>query len=463
MSWLDELFGGGTTGGVDTVASFTPRQLQWFASHGIDPRTLSPAQQQIAVQTMNSQFATEDTQAKALADQQAQAQAAAQAKAQADAVAAAQAKAEADAAAAQRAAEEQARQAQPVTPAPVPTPPPTVDTAPDATTKVVETNTPPPTNLSPDDINRMISDAVNNALQTERTNVASTTATQKAAEDAAATANTQRLANLRDATKSGATSGVQAYFKSRGVDPTQYGSSIDAAIAQALGNISPTDETPSARVDVTGLASGLFNDAESARRASLTGQIQQMFPETFANTQVGNNLDDDLINQVLGGQRSQADAIINNMLTRGVITPTGASAARHDLDSQTPLATTRLNQIGGDLLSSERNSINDIISRANKTASTVSLGGSFDPTSYKNEVDQSFNDFVNSLGTKFKAAVPGNLFTTSGLGAIAGSAQGAGNTKFNPNALAGVLEQQTADANNPTNTNTNSRVTDFVF
>jgi hypothetical protein len=408
MAWLDSLFGGGTTGGVDILGTLSPRQLSWFASKGIDPRTLSPQALGIAVQTMNSQFANEDTQAKALADQQAKAQADAEAKAQADALAAANAKAEEDARLAQ-----QQQQQQPVTPPPTPTPPTDTTTQP-----VVETNIDP----------------------------------------------MQHFADLRNTAKTGVTSGVDAYFKSRGADPTQFRSPIDAAIAAAVGKLSPTDEDPASRLDTTGIASSVYGTEESNRRAGLTSQLQQMFPETFANTRVTNDLGTNTENQILSGQRSSADAIIQNMLARGVITPTGANAARSDLDRQTPIVKTRLDQIGGDLLSSERNSINDIISRANKTASTVNLGGSFDPNAYKNEIDQSFNDFVNSLDTKFRAGVPGNLYATTGLGAIAGSAQGAGNTKFNPNALAGVLEQQTNDANSSTNTNNaNNRVTDFVF
>lgn len=407
MAWLDSLFGGGTTGGVDILGTLSPRQLSWFASKGIDPRTLSPQALGIAVQTMNTQFTNEDAEAKALADQQAKAKADAEAKAQADALAAANAKAEEDARIAQQ-------NQQPVAPAPVPTSP----------DKVVETNTPPPTPVDP----------------------------------------MQRFRDLADSAKTGVTSGVNAYFQSRGADPAQYRSPIDAAIAAAIGKLSPTDEDPASRLDTTGIASSVYGNEENNRRAGLTSQLQQMFPETFANTTVSNNLDDNIENQILSGQRSSADAIIQNMLARGVITPSGANAARGDLERQTPIVKTRLDQIGGDLLSSERSSINDIISRANKTASTVNLGGSFDPNAYKNEIDQSFNDFVNSLDTKFRAGVPGNLYSTTGLGAIAGSAQGAGNTKFNPNALAGVLEQQTENANNPTNTNnTNNRVTDFVF
>jgi hypothetical protein len=432
MSWLDDVLGtGGTNTPLINVAALTPAEQQWFIQRGINPNTLTPQQQAIAFQQMHNDIAAQDAATKAAqlkaqqdaaaAAQQAEQQRLAQ-EAQQKALAEEQAR-QAAAAEQQRIADEQERARLEAEAKKVPLPPDPVPVAPTPTTVTPGVVSEP--GLTPEQVNQRIAEEVAKALETERTNTNTqrtyeeqqrAAAQQKAdaAAAAAATANTQRLAGLRDATKGGMTSGIQSYFQARGVNPTAYQKSIDDIVAQALGNISPTDETPSARVDVTGLASRLFGDAENARRTSFQTQLQQMFPESYTNTQVGNNLDDDIINQLLGENRTSANAIVDNMLKRGVITGTGAQAAYSDLDKQMPIAQTRLNQIGTDLIGSERNSISDIISRANKAASTLSLGGAFDPVSYKNEIDKSFNDFVGSLGTKFRAAAPGNLLTTSG-------------------------------------------------
>jgi hypothetical protein len=423
MSWLDTLLGTNTDPGRQ-LNQFTPEQLVWFQQHGVNPTTLTPQQLAIAAVQMNNDL-TAQADAKTQADRAAQEAAAreAQAKALQEALQKQQdeeaaRKAAADEAA-RKAAEDELRKIPPVQP--LPTEPPTTDpTLPDP--KPVD----PTPVIDPD-------------------------------------AEARRIAALRDAVLSSGKVGARQYFSSRGVDPTDYGQSIDDAITAALGNIPTTEANPASKLDVTGIASGIYTDAETARRAQLSSQLSNRFPETYTNTRVDPSLDDAIINAILSEQRGGADAVVNNMLRRKVITPTGANAAFNDLNNQGITARDRLSTIGSDLLSSERSSIGDIIGRANKTASALPLGTAFDPASYTSEVDKQFNDFVSSLGNTLRARTPGNLFTTSGLGAIAGSAQGAGNTKFNPNALAGVLQEQSEQATKTGNKTGSSRITDFVF
>src|ERR1041385_12903 len=475
MSWLDGSLGNNGPGGVTqqqqlTVSQLTPEQLNWFASHGINPTTFQPAQLLIGVTQANAdiqaqqQAAQQKTAADKAAADKAAADAAAQQQAQVEADARAKALADAQAAADAKAKDIPPAPTMPQQQVTVPNNvPPTVPVDPNA--YILQNQ---PTGPTQDDINKMITDAVTKALSDQQTQLTTQFQTQsdqaKQAEDAAARAETERLAGLRNATSAGTDTGIRSYFQARGVDPTQYDQQIKDSVSQALCNVSPSDTNPSARVDVTGLASNLYTSDENARRTAMLNAIAQMFPDTFVNKRVTNDLATPFIDETLGGQRTNAEAIVRNMLTRGVINQTGADAALNDLKNQDPVARARLLTVSNDLLGGERSSINDIINRANQAASTLKLSGTFDPNAYKDEIDKSFNDFVGSLGTKIKASAPGNLYTTSGLGAIAGSAQGAGNTQFNPNALAGVLEQQTDDATKSGNRPTSSRaVTDFVF
>jgi hypothetical protein len=66
--------------------------------------------------------------------------------------------------------------------------------------------------------------------------------------------------------------------------------------------------------------------------------------------------------------------------------------------------------------------------------------------------DQSFEDFVNSIGGNLRAGLPGKLFQTAGLASIGGAAQGGGVGAFNPLAAAGIVEPkdtETSKINTP--------------
>lgn len=456
-SWLDSIIGGGSTGPTSTqqtqFMSMTPAQQGWFASHGLNPTAMSQMQLALAVNQMNTDLAAQEDAAnksKISADQDAARKAAQDAEsarlaAEQQAQQAAQQKALQDAAQAAETERQRIEQQNAVRvtdrdpPLPQPSDPPiNIDPNPQPSP-----NPQPPSGFTQTDVDRMIAEAEANRVASENA------------------AGVQRRSLSREAAQGGARVGAERYFTTRGADAAPYANDIDAAISAALGNVPATEENPLNKIDVTGIASSIFGNAESARRSGLTTQLSQLFPETYTNTRITNTLDDDILNTILNEQRGGANAVVDNMLKRRVITGSGANAAYGDLDRQSNIARGRLNTIGDDLLASGRTSIGDVIGRANTTASTVPLGGKFDPNAYVSEVDNVFNDFVKNLDPTLRARAPGSLFTTSGLGAIAGSAQGAQNTRFDPNALAGVLENQST---NTTGTPTrSSRVTDFVF
>jgi hypothetical protein len=269
---------------------------------------------------------------------------------------------------------------------------------------------------------------------------------EKADADAAA----QKLADLRNTSKNNALTSTQQYFQNLGLDPSGYQSDIDAQINQILSGINPSDPNPgsyfsTAPQDVYGNLTKQYQTKEGSA-------IDKLFAPNYASSRITSTMDDPVIADLINSQRSSADAIIQNMLKRGVITDTGRQAAEADLDNQLPGIRTKLNTIGDQVISGGQQKLNDIINQGRTTAGTLKLGQSFDPTTYSTNVDQAFNDFVASLGDQIKSNVSGNLFQTGGLSSVAGAAQGAGNTAYNPKAAAGVIDDNTDD-----NTNTNTQ------
>jgi hypothetical protein len=221
-----------------------------------------------------------------------------------------------------------------------------------------------------------------------------------------------------------------------GVDPDQYGGSIDSQLNSILGGISPSDENPGNAF--TGAGQTIYDTLQTGERTKYGNQLNQVFAPDWEMRRVQSNLDDPYLAGVEGEQYADADKIIKNMLDRGVLTSGGYQSAQGDLEKQRAGVKSRLNEIGTGLLTKEQQDLRDISNRARQTASGLQLGGQFDPYSYQGQADQSFNDFIGSLGDQIRAQVPGQLFNTAGLAAIGGAGQGLGNTAFNPGAATGT-------------------------
>ena len=263
----------------------------------------------------------------------------------------------------------------------------------------------------------------------------------------------QELAGFRTSARGAATGTVNDYFTQHGVDPNRYAGSIESQLNNILSGISPTDENPGSAF--TGAGQTVFDTLQSGERNRAVLGLNRVFSPNFEMTRVPFTLDDPYLSGVESEQYTDADTIIRNMLDRGVLTTSGADAARRDLENQRAGVRSRLNEIGTGLISGEQQSLRDISNRARQTASTLDLGTDFDPYTYSSEADQSFNDFINNLGNNIRAAIPGKLFNTAGLAAIGGAGQGAGNTAYNPQAAQGVIEDDT-DTASQSQTNPNS-------
>jgi hypothetical protein len=263
----------------------------------------------------------------------------------------------------------------------------------------------------------------------------------QAQQDAKDLAHKQELAGLRTTARNTATGTVDDYFSSHGVDPSQYEGSIASQLNNILGGISPTDENPGAAF--TGAGQSIWDNLTTGGQTKAMNSVNQLFAPNYEMTRVPFTLDDPYLSGVEAEQYSNADKIIKNMLDRGVLTTSGYNAASQDLQNQQAGVRSRLNEIGTGVLSSEQQKLRDIANTARQTAGNIQLGQSFDPYSYSSQADQSFNDFIGSLGDQIRAQVPGQLFNTAGLAAIGGAGQGAGNTAYNPQAAAGIISDDT--------------------
>lgn len=282
-------------------------------------------------------------------------------------------------------------------------------------------------------------------IQFQQREIAREAAAQQAAAAAAAQqqALAKAIADTWNTAKTGARTSAQNYFTERGLDPSQYGGSIDEAIKNALSSVNSQDPNPGAYLKNIG--SQVYGSQQDLARERATRGVSSAFAPDYEYGRVASTLDDPFINDIVSGQRSSADQYINNLLKRGVITDTGAQAGFKNLDEQTARVRGQVSDIGSNLLEGERSSLRDIINRGKANASTINLGQTFDPSTYTKQADTSFDEFMAGLGDKIRAQTPDKLFDTTPLASIAGAAQGAQNLAFDPNALAGILNADQVD------------------
>jgi hypothetical protein len=269
----------------------------------------------------------------------------------------------------------------------------------------------------------------------------------KAAKDAA------DLAALRTSTRGNANNTVAQYFTSRGIDPAAYGSDIDTQLNNILNGIAPNDPNPGSYY--ANAPQDIYNSIQSSQESKANAALDALFNPTYSSDKINQSLVDPITGKIYNDQRAQADAIVQNMIKRGVLTASGGNAAEADLDRQAAGVRSKLQGFGSDVVAGGQQSLDDIINSAHQTASGLHLGQAFDPNTYVGKASDTFDRFINSLGDSVNAKVGNsNLFQTNGLAAIGGAAQGAGNTKYDPLAAAGIIsdDQNQPKPNNNTTT-----------
>lgn len=255
---------------------------------------------------------------------------------------------------------------------------------------------------------------------------------------AADKAESAKMVQLRNAAMGSGRSRARGYFSEQGVNPDDYMSYIGDLLNEISSGISPDDKNPGSYYKDVGQRA--FNTAETAYRGKESRTLDQLFSPNFEYQRVGDTLDDPFLQSIEGEQRQTAEQFLNNLLSRGVINPTGFAAGEKDLDRQSSGVRAKLNEIGTGALETGRQSLRDIANRGRSTASNLHLGQAFDPYSVGGDVDKAFSTFLTGLGDTLRGKVGGaNLFDTSGLPVVAGAAQGAGNTPYDPKALAGLF------------------------
>ncbi len=236
---------------------------------------------------------------------------------------------------------------------------------------------------------------------------------------------------------------AQRYFQTQGVDASRYGGDIRREAQAIRGSIPFLDANPGTYF--SGMGEGLYGDLTTGYQNKKVDTLNDLFGDGFARKNIADTSDDATLEAILGEQRSTAEQYLDNLLARGVITNAGYQGGVRNLDTQTGSARGSLNSIGQGVIAGGRGDIDNLINEALGTASSLDLGDKFNPYEYKTQANDELTKFMQSLDQTIRDQAPTNLFNTSGLAGVAGQAQGAQNTPFDTNALAGIFGDEEDD------------------
>jgi hypothetical protein len=256
------------------------------------------------------------------------------------------------------------------------------------------------------------------------------------AEERKAEARKAELLGLRSSAQAGGRSSAEDYLRSQGLDVARHGGDIESKINSIMSGIAPDDPNPGSYFKDVGAS--VYGDIENTGRTKAGRELDTMFSPDFEMKRLPWTVDDPYLAAVEAEERAKADDTIRKMLDRGVITNTGFAAAQADIDKQSAGAKSRLNEIGTGLLGTGQQSLRDVANRGRQSASALKADQAFNASDFGSEVDRLTGEFLANLGTGIRSRLTGNLFNTAGLGTLAGAAQGAQNTPFDPAVLAGA-------------------------
>jgi len=228
----------------------------------------------------------------------------------------------------------------------------------------------------------------------------------------------------RDATIAGLrpdwTKTISDAFTAYGADPTKYSGDIENRLASLIAGI-PADATDYNKYFADqDVGNKLISELEPGYRKTAKDLFAKDVPTDF----LADTADDAAIEALLTGERGTADKFIQNMIDRGVITDTGATAARADLDKQTTGGRTRLNEIGAGLMNTEEGVIGTERGKRLGAYDTLKLGGSYDVGSDLAALNKLATDFIGTIGAGLKTGLGSTpLYSTAGLPGVAGAAQ----------------------------------------
>lgn len=260
-------------------------------------------------------------------------------------------------------------------------------------------------------------------------------AEEKAASDAAAakaaadaqTAETNFQTN-RQTAYDDALRAVQRRFQLEGVDPAAYMTTdIVPTLQRQFNSVQDLDPNPSAAFP-TSLGDTIVGNVLSGKRTQALNTLNSTFTPNYTTNLLPDSTTSNYVNDILNEQFNPLSQQLSNALKRNTLTPVGFQAATDELNRRRGAAAATVQNLGQNILESDRKGISDLITGARNDVSNLTLGQTFDPSVYAGQAAGKAQSDLSNFGGALRNAVGDTKFATiQDLINAGGAVQGANN------------------------------------
>jgi len=218
------------------------------------------------------------------------------------------------------------------------------------------------------------------------------------------------------------------FFEREGLDLERFLPLLNERLTTTRQGVPELSSNPSSFFNPLITSQSILDTELGRDRKGFNQEIDQFAGQNFANNLIPGTFDDSAISQILSEQFGDASAGITRARDRGSLSDFGFTSALANLEKQNTAAGSRLQDLGGGILETNRNALRDIAGQARSGADTFQFGGDFNSAGFGTRINDLFGEQQGRLEGDLRGALGGeSLFNIGDILARAGSAQGTQN------------------------------------
>lgn len=288
-------------------------------------------------------------------------------------------------------------------------------------------------------------------LERERVNREATLAAQQKqfsqqqqAEQQAKMQEEERFNQLLGSVKGSNYDLARSVIDSYGLNSDEFSPRIQSELGRMTAGLKPGTDITNV-VNGRTIASTILDDELRSRRSQYQQQANQQFGGNFADKFVSSNLLDDVVNDIISGQKQGALDYVDRGAKRGIFNEIGQQGAMNKINDSYQTGRANVSNLAGGIVDNYRTQLNSVRDQAFNTASGYNFGSNINFDELLGRADEIGQRAQSNAGGELRGAVGGqNFFDLSNIRMAGGQAQGAINNRDTE--IGAALEQRRRNA-----------------